>query len=138
MAVRVVRAVPRGPAAFAVMAARAVPAVLVAGVVTPAQTRVQRDLPAGPVVLAVTRVLGVRRAAVRAPVVRPATPVPVAQGEPAAPAVRARMPRLELRAMREALVVSAVRAVPLEPAACGVTVVSAGMAAMVAGVVRPG
>ena len=135
---RAARAVPPGPAACAVMVARAVPAVLVGVVVTPARTRVRRDLSAEPEVWVVTPAPAVQRVPEWVPAARRAVRV---WAEPAAPVARVvpvRMPRLGPRAMREVLVEPAVRAVPPELAACGAVAASVAMAVRVAGVVPPG
>ena len=136
--VRVVRVVPPGLVACVVMVVRAVPVVLVGVVVTPARTRVRRDLPVEPEVWVVTPAPAVQRVPEWVPAARRAVRV---WAEPAAPVARVvpvRMPRLGPRAMREVLVEPAVRAVPPELAACGAVAASVAMAVRVAGVVPPG
>ena len=138
LVVRVVRVVLPGLAGFVVMVVRAVPAVLVGVVVTPARTRVRRDLSAEPEVWVVTPAPAVQRVPEWVPAARRAVRV---WAEPAAPVARVvpvRMPRLGPRAMREVLVEPAVRAVPPELAACGAVAASVAMAVRVAGVVPPG
>ena len=141
MGVRVVRVVPPGLAGFVVMVARAVPVVLVAGVVTPVRTRVRRDLRAGPAVPAVMRALVERQVPVRAPPARPATPVPVVRAAPAARVVPVlTAPRASGRSgprgTPAAMVVPVVRAVPPGPAGCVVMAAWAVPVVSVAGVVR--
>ena len=142
MVVRAVRAAMPGLAACVVMAVRVVPVVSVAAAVPPAQTRVRRDLRAGPAVPVVTRVLVVGRVVARAAAVRPAVLVWVVRAGPAAPVVPVLMAlRVWVRSGRlgtpVVMVASVVRVVPPGLVGFGVMVARAVPVVSVAAAVPP-